>query len=410
MTQAVESRPAPPPVTDGGGDRPRGQWSTAATIAAIGLPLAALVVLLAVLVAADPLRSITTAPPTEAMAVERVTFSPGTVELRVRNDGPEPVTVAQVLVNDAYWDHTMSDRSLDRFQASTIEITYPWQEGLPLHIAMVSSTGLTFEHEVEVATVTPVLDGTVLGRYALVGLLVGVLPIAVGLLWLPALRRAPPAVVDAALAFTVGLLAILLVDTVVEGLELAAAAPGSLGGVEVFAGSALALLVVMAAIDHVVRRRRSAVAGLGLATAYLLAAGIGLHNLGEGVAIGAAVATGELALGSSLLVGFAVHNTTEGVAIASPLAGLDEHRRLPWGHLGVLVVVAGGPTILGAWLGALAFSPLWAAAMFGIAAGAIAQVVFTIGRSMLRRPLSLPIAAGFVAGMGVMYLTGLLAF
>jgi zinc transporter, ZIP family len=422
MTQAVESRPAPPPVTEGDGSRPRGgAWSTAATVAAIVLPLAALTILLVVLVAADPLRSITSAPPTEAMAVERVTFSPGSVELRVRNDGPEPVTVAQVLVNDAYWDHSMSDRSLDRFQAATIEIAYPWQEGLPLNIAMVSSTGLTFEHEVEVATVTPVLDGTVLRRYALVGLLVGVLPIAVGLLWLPALRRAPPAAVAVVLAFTVGLLAILLVETVVEGLELARDAPGSLGGVEVFAGCAIAVLVVMAAIDHVVVRRRSSGAagfGLGVATAYLVAVGIGLHNLGEGVAIGAAVAAGELALGSALLVGFAAHNATEGVAIASPLAGAgadsgadaDGRGTLPWGHLAVLVVVAGAPTILGAWLGALAFSPLWAAAMFGIAAGAIAQVIVTIGRSLLRRPLSLPVAAGFVAGLAVMYVTGLLAF
>jgi zinc transporter ZupT len=186
--------------------------------------------------------------------------------------------------------------------------------------------------------------------------------------------------------------------------------------VQVFAGCALAVLVAMAAVDHLVRRRGSSAssasgaAGLGLATAYLVAAGIGLHNLGEGVAIGAAVAAGELALGSTLLIGFAAHNVTEGIAIASPLAAPDERRRLPWGHLALLVVVAGAPTIVGAWLGALAFSPLWAAAMFGIAAGAIAQVVITIGRSVLRRPLTLPVAAGFVVGMAVMYLTGLLAF
>jgi len=381
-------------------------------VIAVVLPLAAMAILLAVLVAADPLRTISSAPPAEALAVERVTFDPGEIELRVRNDGPEPVTVAQVLVNDAYWNHTMSDRSLDRFQAATVTLAYPWQEGNPLRITMVSSTGLTFEHEVEVATLTPALDGAVLRRYAVVGLLVGVLPVAVGLLWLPALRRARPSVVRMVLAFTVGLLAILLVETVVEGLELAAAAPGSLGGVEVFAASALAVLAVMAALDHVVRRGRDARrTALGLTTAYLVAAGIGLHNLGEGVAIGAAVAAGELALGSSLLVGFAAHNVTEGIAIAGPLAGGDGQkvRRLPYGHLVALVLVAGVPTIFGAWAGALAFSPLWAAAMFGIAAGAIAQVVITIGRSVLKESVTPQIAAGFVAGLAVMYLTGLLA-
>lgn len=382
-------------------DERSGRW-----LAAL-LPLAALAILLAVLVSADPLRTLTTVPPTEALAVERVTFTVGSVEVRVRNDGPEPVTVAQVLVNDAYWNHRVSDRTLDRFQSVNVSIDYPWEEGRPLHLTLVTSTGLTFEHDIEVATVTPRLDGTVLSRYALVGLLVGVVPVAVGLLWLPALRRASSTVVRAVLAFTIGLLVILLIETVTEGLELAAAAPGSLGGVEVFFGCALAVLAVMAAVDHVIlRRRASSAAGLGLATAYLVAVGIGLHNAGEGIAIGAAVATGELALGSSLLVGFAAHNTTEGLAIASPLAG--DRGRLPYGHLAALVAVAGVPTIFGAWAGALAFSPLWAAAMFGIAAGAIAQVVYTIGRSLVRPPLTPLIAAGFVAGLGVMYLTGLL--
>lgn len=385
---------------------------------AVILPLLALAVLLAMLVAADPLRSLSAAPPTEALAVERVTLSEGVVELRVRNDGAEPVTLSQVLVNDAYWNHTASRRTLDRFESSTIEVAYPWEEGLPLRVTVVSSTGLTFEHEIEAATASPVVRGGTLARYALVGVLVGVVPVAVGLLWLPALRRASPSIMRAVLAFTVGLLVVLLVDTVAEGLALAALAPESLRGLQLFVGGALAVLAGTAAIDYGVTRRAGGDAGggrlglaAGLATAYLVAGGIGLHNAGEGVAIGAAVATGQLALGSSLLVGFAAHNSTEGLAIASPLAGGGSGvtGRIPIAHLVGLVAVAGLPTVLGAWAGGLAFSALWATFLFGLAAGAIAQVVLILGRSLVRGDGITPaVAAGFVLGLAVMYLTGLL--
>jgi zinc transporter, ZIP family len=370
----------------------------------------ALAVLLAVLIAADPLRTLSTAPPAEALAVERATLTDGEIELRVRNDGAEPVTIAQVLVNDAYWDHTIGERTLERFESTTVLIAYPWEAGMPVRLDLVSESGLTFEHEIEAATASPVVGGGTLARYALVGILVGVVPVAVGLLWLPALRRASPSTVRAVLAFTVGLLVVLLVETVAEGLELAAAAPTSLQGLPLFVGAALAVLAVTAAIDRAVARRAVGVAA-GLATAYLIAAGIGLHNAGEGAAIGAAVATGQLALGSSLLVGFAAHNSTEGLAIASPLAGENQSAgSVPIGHLVALVLVAGLPTVFGAWAGGLAFSALWAAALFGLAAGAIAQVVLVLGRSLLRNEGVTPLVAGaFVAGLAVMYLTGLLA-
>jgi zinc transporter ZupT len=371
---------------------------------AVLVPLAGLALLLVVLVVTDPLRSLSTAPPTEALAVEWVTLSDGEVEMRVRNDGAEPVTLAQVLVNDAYWQFAASRDRLDRFETSTIELAYPWEEGVPLRLAVVTSTGLTFEHEIEAATATPRVGAEALGRYALVGVLVGVVPVAIGMLWLPALRRASATVLRAVLAFTVGLLVVLLADTIAEGLDLAAAAPESLGGLQVFVAGGLAALAAMAAVDHLVARR-AGLAG-GLATAYLIAVGIGLHNAGEGIAIGAAVATGQLALGSSLLVGFAAHNSTEGLAISSPLA---RETRVSAGHLVALVAIAGLPTVVGAWAGGLAFSTLGAAALFGVAAGAIAQVVIVLGRSLLREGGVTPVvAAAFVGGMAVMYLTGLL--
>ena len=108
--------------------------------------------------------------------------------------------------------------------------------------------------------------------------------------------------------------------------------------------------------------------------AFLVALGIGLHNLGEGLAIGSAYAVGSLALGASLVVGFALHNTTEGLAIVAPTA----RARLSLGRLALLGLLAGAPAVLGAWIGASAFHPSVAALLFGVGAGAIAQVIVQI--------------------------------
>jgi zinc transporter ZupT len=123
--------------------------------------------------------------------------------------------------------------------------------------------------------------------------------------------------------------------------------------------------------------------------------------------VGAALAAGEAALGTFLVLGFALHNTTEGLAIVAPL-GSAEKRPSVW-HFAALGAVAGVPTILGAWLGGFAFAPAWGALAFGVAAGAIAQVVWTIGRSMTKdsRAHGGMVTGGFLAGLALMYLTAL---
>jgi zinc transporter ZupT len=165
--------------------------------------------------------------------------------------------------------------------------------------------------------------------------------------------------------------------------------------------------------EYLGRRRERAEGsrtGLGaLWLAYLIAAGIGLHNLGEGLAVGAALSAGELALGTFLVVGFALHNTTEGLAIVAPL-GSARTRPSLW-HFAGLGALAGVPTIAGAWAGGFAFTPAWGAVAFGVAAGAIAQVVWQIAKGMDggRRAVTGIGALGFLAGFVIMYLTGLLS-
>jgi len=141
----------------------------------------------------------------------------------------------------------------------------------------------------------------------------------------------------------------------------------------------------------------------------LIAVGIGLHNFGEGLAIGAAFALGEAALGTMLIVGFTLHNTTEGLAIVAPLAS----ERVRIGGLVRLGLIGGAPTIAGAWAGGLVYSPLWSVVFLAIGAGAIAQVVLQIGRQMAgaepaRSFATGPVLVGLFAGFAVMYMTGLI--
>lgn len=379
------------------------------------VPLVAIAALVLIFLVVNPIGTLREIPPVEAIAVERTVFLEDGIELQLRNDGPDPVQIAQVLVNDAYWDFNATNSNLGRLESSDVRIPYPWEDGMPVHIALITSTGATIEHEVEVAALTPRPDAATLGVYALLGLYIGVIPVAIGLLWFPSLKRADKRWLNFFLALTLGLLAFLLVDTVAEGLELSAAAPATLNGLGLFAIGALgAVLALMALEVKLSDRRQDARTGSmtfsGLALAYLIAGGIGLHNMGEGLAVGAALATGETALGTFLVLGFALHNTTEGLAIVAPLGRAGEQRPSLW-HFAALGAIAGVPAIFGAWLGGFAFSPAWAALAFGVAAGAIAQVLWQIGRSIAKdRGLVSKLGpAGFIAGFLIMYVTGLFA-
>jgi zinc transporter, ZIP family len=371
------------------------------------VPLVLIGALAALFLIFNPIASLREVPPVEALAVERTVFEEGSIQLSVRNDGPDPITIAQVLVNESYWNFEIGDRTLGRLESTDVTIGYPWDEGLPVAVAFVTETGLTIEHEVDAAAVTPEADASTLGIYALLGLYIGVIPVAVGLLWFSSLRRIGKRWLSFFLAFTVGLLAFLLLDTFTEGVELASEAPAALDGISLFGlgavGAVLALNSLQAFVEAKSRGTRS-----GLTLAYLIAAGIGLHNLGEGLAVGAALAAGEIALGTFLVLGFALHNTTEGLAIVAPLG--SERERPGIAHFVFLGALAGIPTILGAWAGGFSFSASWGALAFGVAAGAIAQVIWQISRSMPRdhRLTSGLAAAGLMAGLVFMYLTGLL--
>ena len=373
------------------------------------LPVLVAASLATVFLVFNPIAELREVAPVEAIAFERTLLTEDGVELHVRNDGPDPVTIAQVLVNDAYRHHTVDDRTLGRLDTARISIPYPWETGLPLTIALVTSTGVTAEHHIEAAALTPTAGPRTLGIYALIGVYVGVIPVAIGLLWLPALRRVHAGWLAFFLAISVGLLAFLFVDTVVEGLRFATATAAVLDGVLLFAMSVLIAATGLTALGHHLRRRGGGGHFTGLGLAYLVAAGIGLHNLGEGLAIGSTLAVGELALGTQLVVGFAIHNTTEGLAIVAPIRSHNQRPGL-W-HFVAVAALAGVPTSLGAVAGGFTITPALSAIAFGFAAGTIAQVIWVVAREGVGEAAlsSGAGAAGLLAGVLFMYGTGLLA-
>ena len=389
---------------------PEGRWLRAL------LPLALLGVLLAVIVwwgPADAVRG--NYPPVEALTFQRVVLEPNAILATVLNDGPDEVTIAQVQVDEAFWSFS-ADRGqvLGHLDRTTLRVPYPWVEGEAHLVKVLTSTGATFEYEVGVAVETPAPSARFFGVFTLIGVYVGVLPVAIGLLWFPFLAGLSDRRMNFLLALTVGLLLFLFVDGASEGLEAAGSLAESFQGVVLFVLAAAVAYLGLEWLGGVLRARRAVAAGgnQGWVLALCIAMGIGLHNFGEGLAIGSAFALGEAALGTLLVVGFTLHNTTEGLAIVAPLA--RGGTRVPIRALVQLGLIGGAPTIAGAWLGGFVYSPAWAVLFLAIGVGAIAQVIGQIARQMagggsaVRWLSEGPSMAGLLAGFAVMYVTGMM--
>jgi zinc transporter, ZIP family len=351
-------------------------------------------------------------PPVEELAVERTLLRPGAIELTLRNTGPDAVEVAQVAVSDAYVTFSAEpEGEVGRLGEQTLTLDYPWQEGSPYTISMLTSTGATIEHTIDVAVETPEADGGFYGLMTLLGTYVGIIPVILGMLFMPAIRRLSDDWVRLFMAVTIGLLGFLVVDGSLEGLEIGGEASGAFGGIELFFLGAAAAYLVLTAIDRRLRagieRQREAGAG-AFRLSLMVAIGIGLHNMGEGLAIGSAYAIGSLALGAFLVIGFAIHNTTEGFAIVAPLARAE--RPGIW-RLLLLGLIAGGPAILGAVIGAGAYNQELATLLIGVGVGAIVQVILQLVPTIRDRrgqalyPLTV---AGLLLGAGILYATSLL--
>ena len=371
------------------------------------LPLAAILGSFVWIASLDPLRSFNNgAPPVESLTVERTVLDSTGIALLVRAGGSQAMRIAQVAVDDAYWTFTQDPPGpIARGSAVWVQIPYPWVLGEAHRVALVSNTGTVFEHEIAVAVPTPQASGGQLRMQALVGALVGLLPVALGLMFYPAMRGFGTAGMNFVLALTVGMLAFLLLDMMAEATEQAGRAAAMFQGSAMVWLSALASFLLLMAIGRWRGRPE------GLALAFYIALGIGLHNFGEGLAIGGAFAAGAAGLGTFLVLGFALHNVTEGIGIAAPMLRI----RPPLWSFAALTLLAGGPAVLGIWVGSLAYAPQWSAFALAVGAGAILQVMVEVTAYLQRQNsdrqailFSPAVLGGFLGGIAFMYVTAAL--
>ena len=360
----------------------------------------------------------TAVAPLEDVFIQRVIFEHEEITVEVYNNGPETVTLAQVMINDAYWKFDMvpdpADTTLEPREKGKVHVFYPWVSGEPQHIALLSSNGVLFTEEVAAAATTPRPDKNYVQAFVLLGLYVGVIPVLLGLLWLPVLRRLRGKWYDFLLSLTVGLLLFLGVDAAAEALELTAEIPSSFNGIGVFTIGFLLAIMALTAVSYRTEHLRINKSGhqKAITLGYLIALGIGLHNLGEGLAVGSAYAIGEVALGSTLVIGFMLHNITEGVAIIAPIARTSKKISDDLHRIVLMGILAGVPTIIGSLIGGFSYSTLFALFFLAIGAGAIFAVIYDILHEMAglrwKALFTVTNVTGFLVGLLIMYVTGFL--
>ncbi|MEO9364634.1 MULTISPECIES: ZIP family metal transporter [Candidatus Nitrosocaldus] len=373
--------------------------------------------------------------PLPKIVIERVEFKPEMIVVYVRNIGQDTVTIAQTDIDDAPIDAIIKPTNvLTRLSSAQLMINYRWIEGRPYEIGITTSDGTRFASSIEIATLTPEPDSEQLFYFALLGIYVGVIPVALGFLWFPSMQRVREHWNEFFLSITAGLLVFLAMDAIVEAFEI-------VDKFVVMNNSKVLIPMIMISTflfllltvnkagdssyndgnisstlntpdnittndnkDDVVTTNHN----LRLHIAYMISVGIGLHNLGEGLAIGAALAVGAIALSKFLIIGFTIHNSTEGFAIASPLV----RSKVKIAHFAMLGMIAGIPTIVGTWIGGFINIPIVSVVFLAVGAGAILQVVYAIF-GLMSSKMSVAILSkynivGLVTGMLVMYLTSLL--
>lgn len=349
------------------------------------------------------------AAPIEVLNIERIDTTNNGFELSISNTGPEAITISQIIVNDSIWNFSVSpSETFKRFEKGKVTINYPWVQGDPHVIKIITDNGIITEGEIAAATLTPEKSWSNFLNYGFIGFYVGVVPITLGLLWYPFMKRFSRKWINAILALTVGLLLFLFIGTLADGFEIGAEAPAVLQGNMVVILGALLTFILLIGFDQYQQKRLEKKAFSPFNIALLMAVGIGLHNFGEGLAIGTSFSLGEAALGTFLIIGFTLHNITEGIGIAAPLLKMKPRIR----DFVLLGLIAGAPAILGTWFGGFIYSPILGALFLGIGAGAILQVIYVITKMLIndhKKHLEPTVSwlnlSGFTIGLLIMYVT-----
>jgi ZIP family zinc transporter len=395
--------------------------------------------------------------PLPKVTIEKIEFrqNPSQVIAFIRNTGPTEVNIAQADVNDRIHAAAIEpSKTLSRLSNAKVIIPFSWNPAEPYEVGITTDDGTRFSKTIEAAALAPNFDSQQIVFFAVIGIYVGIIPVMIGLLWYPFIRSMSRNKYNFFLSLTAGLLIFLGIDALIESNEIATenVSPIFNSQMLIVIATTVSFITLLYASEKLTQRAikksmSSAAETTSTYTSYsnssaanspstrlqanqrqiqefvkplaislMVAIGIGLHNFGEGLAIGAAVLLGEIALSTFLIIGFTLHNTTEGLAIVAPLA---KSRKLVLRRLVLMGIIAGAPTIAGAWIGGFLYSPVATIIFLSIGAGAIFQVVYSIGSWVLRpnndhyknrRIISVNIfaIAGFAIGMIIMYATGLL--
>jgi len=344
------------------------------------------------------------------ISIEKIEFVDSEIIATVRNTGPISVDVVMADINDRIYPAAIEpDKHLERFQSAIVRIPFEWNEGEPYAIGLTVDDGTRFEKRVDAAA--PSIQPTVemIAYFAVIGTYVGIIPVLIGLLWFPFISKLSRNKYKFFLALTVGLLLFLGISATEEAIKISAENLSDVfnGALLVATVAIVSFLVLNYAGEKLKERAGASKLAGPIAIALMIAIGIGLHNFGEGLAIGAAIVLGEAALGAFLIVGFAIHNTTEGFAIAAPMA----RTKLMIGRLAAMGMIAGVPAIFGAWVGGFVYSPFAAVIFLAIGAGAIFQVIVLIMKWIQNEEGKLSnssVLAGIAVGMLIMYATSIL--
>ena len=345
------------------------------------------------------------------ITIEKIDFIDSEIQATVRNTGPIPVEIVMADVNDRIQPAAVEpDGFLERFETALVRIPFEWNVAEPYIVGITVEDGTRFEKEIDAAA--PALELSLeLGIFfAIIGTYVGIIPVMIGLLWLPFIKKISKQKYHFFLALTAGLLLFLAIDSIEEAVavsneNLAASFNGTL---LVSTVTVLSFLALYYSGNKLVKKADSSKFTKPVAIALMVSVGIGLHNFGEGLAIGAAVGMGSIAFSTFLIVGFALHNTTEGLAIAAPMS----RGKMMLGKLAAMGMIAGSPAIFGAWVGGFVYSPFTSVVFLAIGAGAIFQVIFIILKWIQdeseQKLSGFAVIFGFAVGMLVMYMTSIL--
>ena len=349
--------------------------------------------------------------PLPEVTIEKIDFIDSEIQATIRNTGSIPVNVVMADVNDRIQPAAIEpDMHLQRYESAIVRIPFEWNEAEPYTIGITTDDGTRFERKVDAAAYALEPTYELVGFLAIIGTYVGIIPVMIGLLWLPFIKRIDKKKSHFFLALTAGLLLFLGIDAIEEALDISNEnlATSINGALLISTVVLLAFVGLYCSGERLIQRASSSQLAKPLAVALMISIGIGLHNFGEGLAIGAAIGLGSIAFSAFLIVGFALHNTTEGVAIAAAASG----GTVSLVKLATLGMIAGAPAILGAWLGGFAYSPFTSVIFLSIGAGAIFQVIVVLLRWLRQEGdknlSSIPVASGFAVGMIVMYLTSIL--